>query len=110
MTTFTAAIVREINARFEPGAHFTKHDLVKVGNSFGKNDRSIVYVLRELEKRGGLNIVGEMPVKRAGTQPSKIYALVSSAKLVGCSKYSKFSNEEWKREMKRKEDYANQCG
>jgi len=110
MTTFTAAIGREIDAKFPNGEQFTKFDFMHIAEEFGKNGRSITYVFRDMEKRGGLRIAGEMKVRKAGTQPSKVYALVSSENLLSNSKYSKFSNDELRRELKRKEAHLNDCG
>lgn len=106
MTTFTNHIAREIEARFST-EKFTKNDLVNVANSFGKNDKSITHVLREMHARGALRIVGIMK-RKGGTQPSKIYARIPSVPMVSTQK--KASAEENRSRAEMKEAQLNECG
>lgn len=110
MTTFTAAIGREIEARFGDGSHFTRSDFVNIANKFGKQDKSITHVLREMAERGGIKIAGELRNKTGGTFASKVYARVSGARLVPDPNYRKFSHKDWKRGIEETEAYRNHCG
>lgn len=110
MTTFTNQIAREIEARFPSDEKFTKYDFLQIAKGFGKNDKSVSYVLCQMEKKNLLSIVGKMPVKRGGTRPSNIYARVLGVKLVNEKFGNKFSKDEWQREINKKAAFANQCG
>lgn len=77
--TFTNAIAREIEARFPNGETMTKYDFTDVAESFGKPERSITHVLREMAERGGLRIVGELKTRNGGTRPSKVYARIPAS-------------------------------
>lgn len=109
MPTFTAFIAREIESRYPNGEPFTKSDLVSISNQFGKNEKAITHVLRDMHERGGLRIVGELKTRSGCTKPSKVYARIPSAKLVAEASYRK-KREDYKREVNEKEAKLNRCG
>lgn len=106
--TFTNAIAKHIEATFPNGETMTKYDFVGVAKEFGKPDRSITHVLREMGARGGLRIVGELKNSNGGGPTTK-YARILGALLVPPADYRKFSRQEWQRETNEKAALASEC-
>lgn len=110
--TFTASIAREIESRFGNGEPFSKYDLVNISNAVGKADRAITHVLRDMEGRGALRIIGELKMRHGGTRPSKVYARIAATQMVPPADYRKnrSGGEEYERAAKQREAYINDCG
>ena len=109
MKTFTEAIADHIDAVFPNGETMTKYDFTDVAESFGKPCKSITHVLRAMEERGGLRIVGELKNVHGGSSTKK-YARIPGAQLVPPADYRTRYHEDYQREIREKEVYANECG
>ena len=107
--TFTAAIGLVIESTYGNGEKFSRSDFFDLAKEYGKANKAITHVLREMEQRGGLRIAGTIKSKNGGS-PTTFYARIAGTKLVPDANYRKFVRADWKRDINEKAEYANQCG
>lgn len=108
MTTFTAAVRNRISDNFRDKS-FCFFDFTDIAAQFGKQQKSVTHVLREMKEKQWLVDAGEK--KHKGAARTKFYRVVPGVvfDVAPVKSSKKFMREKWEQEKSERDRHASEC-